>query len=461
MPLVLVGLSHHNASIEVREKLNTADYVLPHALASLSSALDIREAVILSTCNRMEVYCVTDSSDPSYGIKTVVSHLSNFHKIAEDQFSSHLYKKSDEAAVQHLLRVASGLDSLVLGEAQILGQVRSALRAAQSANSAGSILNALFQQAITSGKRVQTETGLGRGSFSIGHAAVDLARSIFSDISHATVLIVGAGKMSELTLRHLQECGVHSVVVANRTHDRALIMAEKFGGRAARFDDFLEELAHADIVITSTSSPHTILDRKMLLPVLKRRRGRSLFIIDIAVPRDVNIDVDRLDNVYLKNIDDLQDVVAGDANERSQEVEISEIIAGEESDKFIRWLRAREAAPLIAEIRSHIENIRQEELSLLRTQLQDINERDWQRIETMARSLTNKIAREPTLSLKHAAERAADGETALQNYSLYSAAREIFGLHSRKSLDKEDSINDPDVDRVTEPYNGTPDEETF
>ncbi len=432
MPLVLVGLSHHSASVEVREKLNTADYALPHALTSLLTAPAIQEAVILSTCNRIEVYCVTEGSDSTYGVDTVCRHLSLFHNIPEQLFTPHIFKKTDDEAVRHLLRVASGLDSLVLGEAQILGQVRNALRAAQAANASGSILTALFQHAITSGKRVQTETGLGRGSFSIGHAAVDLARSIFSDIAHARVLIAGAGKMSEVTVKHLQECGVHSVVVANRTYEKAVAMAKKFGGRAARFDDFIEELTLADIVITSTASPHTILDRQMLIPVMKRRRGKSLFLIDIAVPRDVDPDVDRLDNVFLKNIDDLQDVVNEDAGERTQEAARSEVITNEESDKFLRWFRAREAAPVIAEIRSHFEQIRLDELKLLKSQLIGIDEKDWQRIEAMARSLTNKIAREPTLRLKRAAENTETAIAANETYDLYTAAREIFGLHQQE-----------------------------
>jgi glutamyl-tRNA reductase len=299
--LALIGLSHHTAPIEVRERLSCAEHALPDALTALAACPGVREAALLSTCNRMEMIVAADS-DPAFLFADLCRHLARMHQLDEAAFRTHLYCKTEHEAASHLLRVASGLDSLVLGEAQILGQVRAALRAAQSAGTVGGILTALFQQAIACGKRVQTETGLGRGAFSIGHAAVDLAAGIFADLSHASVLILGAGKMSELTARHLIDSGVRFVFVANRTYEKAADMAARFGGKAIRYDDFPEALVTADIVISSTAAPHPIVRREMLLPVMRRRRGKPLFLIDIAVPRDIDPDVARLDNVFLSRL---------------------------------------------------------------------------------------------------------------------------------------------------------------
>lgn len=426
MPLLLVGLSHHQAPIAVRERLSCAEHALPDALAAVLACQGVLEAALLSTCNRMELYVVVEGSDLAAHYARLTRHLASYHQVPEAHFAPHLYCRAEQEVAEHLLRVAAGLDSLVLGEAQILGQVRNALRAAQETGTAGSALTALFQQAIASGKRVQTETGLGRGAFSVGHAAVDLAKSIFADLSHASVLILGAGKMSELTSRHLVENGVRFVVVANRTHEKAQAMAARFGGKAIHYDTFPEELVTADIVISSTAAPHPIVTRELLLPILRRRRGKPLFLIDIAVPRDVEPEVARLDNVFLKNIDDLQEVVAEEASGRQAEAEKARLIAAEETEKFLAWYRGREAAPVIAQLRERLEQLRQDELTLLRSQLGSLSEREWQRIEAAMRSLTNKIAREPILRLKRAGENAGQAEDG--HYDLLTAAREIFGL---------------------------------
>ena len=429
MPLVLVGLSHHHAPIAVREQLSCADHALPRALSALTALPGLREAALLSTCNRMEVYLYADGVDLSTLCALVRSHFASFHQVPESVFAPYLYYRAEQDVASHLLRVASGLDSLVLGEAQILGQVRATLRSAQKAGTLGPILTALLQQAITTGKRVHSETGLSRGAFSIGHAAVDLASSIFADLSHASVLILGAGKMSELTARHLVESGVRFVVVANRTYEKAVRMAERFGGRAIHYDTFTDELAHADIVISSTAAPHPIVRRETLVPALRKRRGKPLFLIDIAVPRDIDPDVARLDNVFLKNIDDLQEVVEADAGGRAAEAIRAEALVQEEVGKFLGWYRSREAAPVIHQLREHLEAIRLEDLTLLRNRLSHLSERDWQAIETATRAMMNKVARQPILRLKRAAsgqETASGAENAPD--TLFMAAREIFGL---------------------------------
>jgi glutamyl-tRNA reductase len=427
LQLVLVGLNHHSAPIAVRERLNCAEHALPEALAAAVACAGVREAVVLSTCNRMEVYAVVEADGAQTAHDTLCRYLSAYHNVPESAFLSHLFRLAGPEAASHLMRVAAGLDSLVLGEAQILGQVRAAFQAAQEAGTCGPILAALFQQALASGKRVRHETALGRGAFSIGRAAVDLAHSIFSDLSHAGVLILGAGKMSELTAKHLVSNGVRFVVVANRTYEKAVSMAAKLGGQAIQYDSFMEALATADIVISSTAAPHPIIRRETLAPVLRKRRGKPLFLIDIAVPRDVDTDVNGLDNVFLYNIDDLEAVVAEEARGRVQEAEKAGAIASEEAAKFLAWFRTREAAPVITLLQERLARIREEELALLRSQLGSLSEREWKHIEAATRAMMNKVAREPILRLKRETSQAIE-ETASIQYDLMTAAREIFGL---------------------------------
>lgn len=425
MVLVLVGISHHAAPITVRERLSCPDSLLPGALAAAASCAGVQEAAILSTCNRMEIYAVSETHDAASLHTLLSAHLARFYQVPEATFAPYLYRKADHEAVFHLVRVASGLDSLVLGEAQILGQVRGALKAAEEAGTLGSTLHALFQQAISGGKRVHTETALGRGAFSIGRAAVDLARGIFDDLSRASVLILGAGKMSEMTVRYLVQNGVQFVVVANRTYEKAVTLAERLGGKAIQYDLFAEALLTTDIVIASTAAPHPILRREMVAPIMRRRRGRPLFLIDIAMPRDIEADVADLENVFLYNIDDLQAVVAEEAKGRAAEAVRAEAIAADEAAKFLAWYRTREAAPVITHLLARLEQIRQDDLAQLRARLGHLSEREWQAIEMATRAMMNRVAREPILRLKQASS-GTEGETA--RYNLLSAAREIFGL---------------------------------
>lgn len=429
MSLILVGMSHHSAPIDARERLTCPDYRLSDALAALASCPAVRECALLSTCNRMEIYASVTSVTPETGYETLISHLAAYHNLPREQFASFLYLKSEQEAVLHLMRVAGGLDSQILGEAQILGQVRSALQAAQQAGTAGSALHALFQQAITGSRRIQNETGLMRGAFSVGRAAVDMAGHIFSDLSRASVLILGAGKMSELTARHLVANGVKFIVVANRTYDRAVTLAASLGGSAIRYDDFQDALITADIVIASTAAPHAIVRRETLQPILRKRRGRPLFLIDLSVPRNVAPDVADLENVFVRNIDELQDVVSDEAQTRSVEATQGEAIAREETEKFLQWYRAREAAPTIAQLKGHIEQIRQDDMAILRGKLPHLSERDWQAIELSTHAMMNHVTREPILRLKQEVNAAAEAETA-PRYDLATAAREMFALDS-------------------------------
>ncbi len=430
MHLVVVGLSHHIAPIAVRERVNCSESQMPDALAAAAACPGVREVAILSTCNRMEVYALVETPSPTEAGQQIAAHLSRHHQVPPSELTPYLYTRHDQETALHLMRVAAGLDSLVLGEAQILGQVKSALRFAQQAATTGSVLTGLFQQSISAGRRIHTETGLGRGAFSIGHAAVDLAGKVFGDLSHAGVLILGAGKMSEVTARHLRNSGASSVLVANRTFARAEALAQKLGGRAIHYDAFPEELRRADIVIASTSAPHPIINRETLAPILRKRRGNPLILIDIAVPRDIDPDVLSLDNVFLYNIDDLQGVVAQEAQGRRGEVDRAEAILTEEATKFSQWMRTREAAPVITLLRQRLETIREEEMTLLRSQLDGLTEREWQKIEAAFRSMTTKYAREPILRLKRETAEAGKprGAEDSQTYDLLTAAREIFNL---------------------------------
>lgn len=431
--LVVVGLSHHEAPIEVRERLSCTPHSLPNALSHLAECEGVQEAVIVSTCNRMEVYATIVGADTETACRTLTHHLSSFHQVPESAFANRLFHRVEGEVATHLFRVASGLDSLIVGEPQILGQVRDALRTAQGSQVCGPTLTKLFMHALTTGKRVRTETGLGHGGFSVGHAAVRLAQRILDDFSRARVLILGAGKMSELTAGYLKRNGVQFVVVANRTYERAVAMAQRLGGQAIQYDTFLDEMVRADIVISSTAAPHPILRRDMLAPVMKKRRGKPLFLIDIALPRDIDPDVNELDNVYLRNIDDLQGIVEQQAQGRADESQAAEKIVMEETGIFLQWLRGREAAPVIARLRSHLDSITEARLEILRGKLPALSDREWQIIATQMRALTDQIALNPTRALKQSAVSGGLSGDSGGGYDLIEATSALFGLPEKSA----------------------------
>ena len=436
MHLVLVGISHHEAPIELRERLSCAPHALNAALVHLAACPGVLEGVILSTCNRMEVYAAVHGAHVEDAYHALTHHLAMFHQMPQSAFAARLYCKAEAEAGAHILRVAGGLDSLVLGEPQILGQVRTALKSAQSAQTCGPLLSKLFTFALAAGKRIRTETGVGKGGFSIGHAAVGLAQRILDDFSRARVLILGAGKMSEVTAAHLQRNGVQFVVVANRTYEKAVSLAQRLGGQAIQYDQFLDEMTRADIVISSTAAPHPILRREMLAPVMKKRRGKPLFLIDIALPRDIDPDVNGLDNVYLRNIDDLQEYMAQDTRARASEVAQAEQIVATEIAVFMSWLRQREAVPVIARLRSHLDEMTQERLNILRARLGEISPRDWQIIETQMRALMDQVALEPTRRLKRAMQETSREVGDAAGYDLLEATTELFGLEEGEDKEK-------------------------
>jgi glutamyl-tRNA reductase len=419
--IYLAGLNHRTAPIELRERLAYSDASLPSALNALTSRPGVSEAAILSTCNRTELYALcSDPAREGY----LLRYLSESHSVPISELAGHCYQYQDGEAAAHLLRVTCGLDSLVLGEPQILGQVKDAFAVAVQCTSIGPVLNGLFRAAIATGKRARTETDIGKGGFSIGHAAVDLAKAIFGDLEASKVLILGAGKMSELTAKHLLATGIHVVFVANRTLDKATAMANRLGGKAIRYDEFPQMLEAADIVISSTAAPNHILTCDSIQPALKNRRGRPLFLIDIAMPRDIDPAVAELDNVFLYDIDDLESVVEDMAKGREAERPKVELIIQDAMAEFMSWLRSLEAAPIISQLKQKHEEIRQTELARLRNQLPNMTTEAWERIELATKSMVNRIGKQPIERLKESAS-ARDEKL---SGSLLDAAYDLFGL---------------------------------
>jgi len=397
MHLLLVGLNHRTAPVELRERLSISKAQLHEALDGLRALDAISECLLLSTCNRTEVYVYTvDRSDD----KTILGWMSDLCGVPQDDFMPHIYSTAGHKAAEHLFRVAAGIDSLVVGETQVLGQVKEAYAVACERGTTGSVLNTLFQQAATVGKRARTETGISRGASSVGSAAVLLAKSIFGDLSGRTVLIVGAGKMAELSIEHLRSSGMVGVLVTNRTYDKALELAERFEGEAVGFDDMAGALDRADVVITSTGAKQPIISRETIRRAMISRRGRPMFLIDIAVPRDVEPEVSNLDNVFLYNIDDLQGVVDLDKANREAEIANVEKIIAEEVEEFNRWFRTLEAVPVITALREKFEGVRQAEFEKLCRKLSHLSPEDMEAICTATKSMVNKLSHDPLIRIK-------------------------------------------------------------
>ncbi len=416
MSLLVLGINHTSAPIEVREKLAFLERDLPRALTALSALPHIQEGALLSTCNRTEAYAIGESSAGPLE-NALAEFLAGWHGLSRHEFDGHLYCYRAGAAANHLFSVSSGLDSMILGEPDIQRQVKTALEAAQSAHSLGARLNRLFQDALVTGKRTRTETGIARGTFSVGAAAVELATQIFGEsLAGHTVLVLGAGKMSEVTAKHLLSRGAPAVLVANRTYEKAVALAAQFGGTAKRFDDLPALLATADIVVCSTAAPHPIVTRDLVQTAMRVRRGRPLYFIDIAVPRDVEASVDDLENVYLYNIDHLQELVAGARHSRAGEVVRAREIVEASTAEYLRWERSLEAAPVIVAVRRKLDTARSAELERLKLRLPGLSEQDWRVVEAAFAALTNKIAH-PAIAALKAAPEAEDGGAVLEAIS--------------------------------------------
>jgi len=408
--IVAAGLNHRTAPVEVRERVAFGNGRLEDALRLLDREPAVCEAAILSTCNRSELYAV--STDPAAASRELARFLGEYHQVEPAAVAPHLYHKVDADAAQHLFTVAVGLDSMILGEGQILAQVKQALAAASELGTARTCLQELFQRGLHLGKRARSETGISRGAVSVSSAAVDLARTTFGDLRGRKVLVIGAGKMSAQTLRHLVDSGVQTVVVANRTYQRAVELAGAHGGEAVTFDDFPRELETADIIVSSSAAPHPIITVEKLRPRLVARRGRPLFIVDIAVPRDVEPAVADLENVYLFDIDDLQQVAGRYRHERAKEADEVARMVDTETRRFMAWLGSRGVAPLVQELRGRVDALRDAELGRWLRKLPRLDADERETVRQMMRAFANKLLHAPLTELRELAQRPDEAERA-------------------------------------------------
>ncbi|MFQ5872244.1 MAG: glutamyl-tRNA reductase [Dehalococcoidia bacterium] len=395
--IITLGLSYKTTPVELREKLHVAVEDLPQLLDILGRGSTVLERMMLSTCNRIEAYAVVE--EPEAAKEHIVRTLAAYGKLSGAAFEDRLYVYTDARAMRHLFRVAASLDSMVVGEPQILGQVKQAYEIAREAGATGAVLNHLLERALSVGKRVRTETGIAQAACSVPSAAVELAEKIFGDLTSRPVLILGAGKMAEVAARHLAKRTKH-IAVANRSFERAQELARRLAGRAVRFEEVNRELLHADVVLSSTGASHYLLSRGAVETVMGSRRNRPIFLIDIAVPRNIDPGVNQLDNVYLYDIDDLAKVVRTNRQERQKEAERAETMVEKEVGRFLVWLRNREMAPTIISLREKIEAIRAVELTKALNRLGRLSPEDRATVETLTTSLVNKILHTPVAALK-------------------------------------------------------------
>ncbi|MGD0015846.1 MAG: glutamyl-tRNA reductase [Bryobacteraceae bacterium] len=401
MRLFITGLNHRTAPVEVRERLAFDHHSLGPALGELVAGSGVLEGVILSTCNRVEVaVTVENGCDPQAAVD---EFLSRSRKVPLDQIAPHLYHVQDEEAIRHLFRVAASLDSMLVGEPQILGQLKSAYAAAKAHGAVSGLLELILTRAFGVAKRVRSETGIGESAISVSYAAVELAREIFGSLADKQVMIVGAGKMSELAARHLRRSGATRIFVTNRTHERAREMAAAFEGTLVEYDRFLDTLPEMDIVITSSGAPHYLLNKSQARRIIEARKNRPMFLIDIAVPRNIEPAVNEIDNIFLYDIDDLQRVVEVNVGERRKRAEQAEQIIALEVERMVARLKAREVAPTIVSLQERLEEMRQAELARLRGKLGPLTPQQEEAIESLTRGLIGKIAHGPISELRRQA----------------------------------------------------------
>lgn len=400
MRLIAIGLNHTTAPVEVREKLAFPEPDQAGVLRQLMDDYGVCEAAVLSTCNRSEIYAVSNHPSPMDDLQR---YLGQVHGVDVAALEAHFYRLEEADAVRHLFGVACGIDSLVIGESQILGQVRGALETAQRVGSARLLINEAFQRALRMGKRARTETDIGRGRLSVSTAAVELAGRIFDRLEGRQALLLGAGEMVELTTQYLVEGGIGHVVVANRTRERALELARRFSGRAAPLEDLATELESADIVISSTAAPGFLILPDMVRQAMEGRRGRPMFLIDIAVPRDIDPQVRECDNVFLFDIDDLEQVVGANRQEREQEIDNVQRLIDEEHVEFEQWLSALGTGPLIQSLLQHTAALRQQELEKWSGKLAHLSDEDRKTVEAVLRGFSNKLLHDPLVQIRHLA----------------------------------------------------------
>ena len=424
MKLLLLGISHRTAPVDVRERVDFNVRGLTQALGALAARGSTSEAVILSTCNRVEIYAACE--DPAAARADVARFVTDFTAVPQADVEPHLHDLMDLDAARHLFRVAAGLDSLVVGEPQILGQVKEAHTTASEAHTTGPVLNRLFHSCFAVGKRVRTETGLGSGAVSVSYAAVALAKKIFGDLKERTVAVIGAGEMGKLTALHVKTQGVHQMTIVSRTMAHAARTAQAIGGAsAAPWEELDTVLGNSDIVISATGAAQPILTKAHLEQVMRPRRNRPLFIIDIALPRDVEPAAGEIEEVFLYNIDDLQATVRENLARRANEVTRAETIVDEEVAKFAAWFRSRSAVPTIVALRQRFESIRRSELERLEFKLSALSPDARARVDEITHLLIEKLLLTPTEQLK-----SSDAESVA---AYTEALTRLFGLFEEET----------------------------
>ena len=433
MRVFYIGLNHRTAPVEIRECLALAPTELDALLAELTRCGDaespILETIVLSTCNRFEAYAVAHDCD--LAAARVLTAIERARNLSQAELSHYLVREHDATAAAHLCAVASGLDSMVLGEAQILGQVAEAHDAAISDGCAGPVLSSLFRKAIECGKRARSETAIGKHATSVSHVAVELSKQIFGALADQPILVVGAGEMAELAARNLLDNGATSICVINRSQGRAERLAQQLGGTATAWEDLALALERANIVLCSTGAPQAIIGAEMVRKVMVRRRNRPLFLIDVAVPRNVAPEVGQLPNVYLYDIDDLQVVVERNLVQRQREIPPVQAIIEETTAEFMDWLNSLEVVPTIRDLRSMASAICDAETARTLRRLKNLDAREEQLVRALGKSIVNKLLHNPTIQLK---KLAASGD----GYQHASVLRGLFGLASRGRGDRHD-----------------------
>jgi glutamyl-tRNA reductase len=420
MALITLGLNHKTAPLDIRERLTFGPDIIVAALRSLSEKTAVEEAVILSTCNRTELYCAHTHSSR----EEICAWLGEFHGLEEETISPFLYSHTDQECVRHLLKVASGLDSMVLGEPQILGQVKQSFQTASDASTTGKFLGKLFQHTFSVAKQVRTDTAIGHSPVSVAFAAVSLARQIFSDLSQQTALLIGAGETIELAARHLHQHGVGRIIVANRTLEKAHTLANQFNGYAISLTEIPTHLPEADIVISSTASPLPVVGKGTVESALKKRKHQPIFMVDIAVPRDIEAEVSELNDVYLYTVDDLQEVIQENLRSRQEAAEQAVEIVDLHVDEFMGWLRSLDAVGMIQDYRKQAELMRDEVLERALKQMQ-AGKSPEESMRFLAHTLTNKLLHTPSTQIRQAG---FEGQS-----DLLEAANTLFQINENNS----------------------------
>ncbi len=435
MHLFLLGVSHRTAPVDLRERLDFSSRDLGAAVEALAMRPSAAETVVLSTCNRSEIYVA--SSDPGQAQQDVIAFLADYHQLPGEAFVPHLFTNSDQDAARHLFRVAAGLDSIVVGEPQILGQVKEAFQAATDRHCAGPLLTRTFERALNVGKRVRHETALGRGAVSIAYAAVSPARKIFGKLTGRRVLVIGAGEISTLTAQHLRNEGVADITITSRTEAPADALARSVSGHAIPWTEMPAALGRADIIITATGAQRPIITRAQVEAVTGRKRTGPLFIVDLAVPRDVEASVGDIEQVFLYNVDDLQSIVQENLSRRTAEIEQAERIVSEEVAHFSAWQRSRATVPTIRALRDRFEATRRSELQRLKSKLSGLPPDALDKVDDITRLIVEKLLLEPTEQLK-----------ALPDEETQAAYTEALNRLFR--------LREGDVDQVESPESVTP-----